>query len=237
MPSLIITHVLSPWAGSHLLDVNGSCGKASTHFSPFLKLKGRMYEAEEKKRLYEMLLQLPEFLLALRIISKPISSKRWTITAITAASLKGGGEDISGLGTRALPLQHDWNWTSVKEIRIPCSTGRSVWGKWRIGSLGRTNCQGNSLLYTFTAMTGDLRDTLRDPQWAVAWASISDVWMWVGVLPIITRRKRTEATPALAYNMVLMWWASSFMSSMLGTSMGGTRNPRAIPSCRLETHN
>lgn len=66
-----------------------------------------MYEAEEKKRFYEMLLQLPEFLLALRIISKPISSKRWTITAITAASLKGGGEDISGLGTRALPLQRD----------------------------------------------------------------------------------------------------------------------------------
>lgn len=66
-----------------------------------------MNEAEEKKRFYEMLLQLPEFLLALHVMSKPISSKRWTITAITAASLRAGGEDISGLGTRALPSKHD----------------------------------------------------------------------------------------------------------------------------------
>lgn len=66
-----------------------------------------MNEAEEKKRFYEMLLQLPGFPLALRIVSKPISSKRWTITAITAASLRGGGEGISGLGTGALPSKHD----------------------------------------------------------------------------------------------------------------------------------
>lgn len=53
------------------------------------------------------------------------------------------------------------------------------------------------------------------------------------VLPMITRTKRKVATPALMYNMTLMCCVSSLMSSTLGTSIGGTRKPRAIPSCGI----
>lgn len=50
------------------------------------------------------------------------------------------------------------------------------------------------------------------------------------VLPMITRMKRPVATPALMYNRTLMCCVSSVMSSTLGTSIGGIRKPRAIPS-------
>lgn len=49
--------------------------------------------------------------------------------------------------------------------------------------------------------------------------------------------KSTVATPAVMKNMFRMWYASSSLSSTLGTRMGGTRNPMAMPSYKKMERN
>lgn len=55
--------------------------------------------------------------------------------------------------------------------------------------------------------------------------------------PRTARTKSKVATPAVMKNILRMWLASSSLSSTLGTSMGGTRNPMAMPSYQKRKHN
>lgn len=129
--------------------------------------------------------------------------------------------------SKALRLCHDTMYLKIK----PCPTATRV--PFQRGICFVTPTSGNSRLYTFTQhgtcvmLRGPCSGVLLCRQ---ASPTPSLPKTTEQVLPMITRRKRAVASPALMYNSTLMCCLSSLMSATLGTSIGGTRKPRAMPS-------